>query len=72
MKDQALIDSLTEMYKEWCRLKGYKPANTPFEKMIDQATGADDAHIREFLDWFSNDMLPRIYGTILANEVGAQ
>lgn len=72
MKYQPFIDQLTEMYKEWCRLKGYKPAKTPFEAMIDQATGAEDAHIREFLDWFRDDLMPRIYGTILANEVQAK
>lgn len=69
MKDQALIATLTTLYKEWCRLKGYKPASTPFEVMVDRATGAESAHIREFLDWLSNDLLPQIYGNILANEI---
>lgn len=69
MEQEWLTEPMTEMYIEWCRLKGYKPAKSPLEFKIDQELGVEKAHIREFLDWFMDDIMPRFYGTILAKEI---
>lgn len=54
-----LMQAFTEMYIEYCRLKGYKPPKNPIDQMIDNATGAEAAHMKEFAQWLREEILPR-------------
>lgn len=58
MKD--LMPQIVELYREWCRLKGYSLGSKPIELMIDTATGAEAARMREFAEWFRLEILSRL------------
>lgn len=55
-----LMPQVTDLYSEWCRLKGYKLSKAPIEIMIDEATGIEAARMKEFAHWFYTEILPRI------------
>ena len=55
-----LMPQIAEMYTEWCRLKGYNAPKTPIESMVDNATGAEAARMREFAEWFRLEILSRL------------
>lgn len=57
--DKGLLDAFMGLYVEWCRLKGYSLGTKPIETMIDQATGAEAARMREFAEWIKLEILPR-------------
>lgn len=47
---EAEPELANEFFVEWCRLNGYKPATSPIDKMIDEATGVWKDRIAEFAD----------------------
>lgn len=49
-----------DLYKEFCRLKGYKLPIVPLEAMIDVATGAENDRMREFSEWFYEEVITRL------------
>ena len=55
-----LMPAFTELYVEWCRLKGYSLGKAPIEIMIDEATGHEAARMKEFVSWLSLEILPRL------------
>lgn len=55
-----LGDVLLELYKEYCRLKAYSLPTKPIEIAIDEATGAQTARMREFSQWLTTQILPRM------------
>lgn len=59
MNDE-LMPAITELYKQWCRLNGYKLTKSPIEIKIDEVTGYESARMREFAQWFIKELLTRI------------
>lgn len=55
-----LMPQIMELYKEWCRLKGYSLGTKPIEVMIDEATGAEKARMTEFVHWLSLEVMTRL------------
>lgn len=55
-----LIDSIYEMYVEWCRLNGYGAPKHGIEAMIDEATGFEDAKMQEFCEWLRDEVFSRM------------
>lgn len=55
-----LMPQITELYIEWCRLKNYSLGTKPIEIMIDQATGAEAARMREFVSWLQLEVMSRL------------
>lgn len=55
-----LMPAFTEMYKQWCRLKGYSLGKAPIEIMVDEATGAEAARMKEFAHWLRLEVFSRI------------
>lgn len=55
-----LMPQITELYREWCRLKGYSEPTTPLDQMIDTATGAEAQRMHEFVDWFMTEIIGRM------------
>jgi hypothetical protein len=54
------MPQITELYKEWCRLKGYSLGKSPIEVKIDEATGYEAARMREFVNWFTLEVIGRL------------
>lgn len=52
-------EMLTELYEQYCRLKGYSKPTSPIEAMIDKATGQEQAHMEEFARWVVTELVPR-------------
>lgn len=58
--DDRLMPLVEQMFHEWCRLNGYSMKDrSPIEEMVDQATGCEDARMREFAAFFV-DVLRRL------------
>lgn len=55
-----LMPLLTDLYREWCRLKGYSLGKTPIEISIDTATGYEAARMREFIVWLQTEIFTRL------------
>lgn len=60
-------DSLSEIFANFCKLKGYTVPKPPIEKMIDEATGIWDERLREFEEFLEDVVMRAI--TSNANEV---
>ncbi len=57
---EDLMPAFTEMYKQWCRLNGYSLGKAPIEIMVDEATGAEAARMKEFVYWLQAEVFSRI------------
>lgn len=55
-----LMPAITELYKEWCRLKGHPLGKTPIEISIDTATGYEAARMTEFVSWLQLEVMSRL------------
>lgn len=55
-----LMPAFTELYTEWCRLKGYSLGKAPIEVMIDKATGVEAVRMKEFAEWLRLEIFSRI------------
>lgn len=63
-------EQVLELYREFCRLKGYKVSTTPIETLVDAATGVEEQHQREFAKWLSDDILKPFFENQLTNGEG--
>lgn len=57
---ESLMPAITELYKEWCRLKGYSLGKAPIEIAIDEATGYEAVRMKEFASWLQLEIFSRL------------
>ena len=58
--DNPILDAIYEMYKQWCRLKGYHLPETNAAQWFDEASGIQDQRMQEFSVWFKEEVLTRL------------
>jgi hypothetical protein len=48
--EECLLETakIPDLWKEFCRLKGYKLPTSPIEQLIDEATGREKKIVREY------------------------
>jgi hypothetical protein len=56
----VLNDVLYDLYKEYCRLKGYPLPKTPLDQWIDENSGMQEKNMQEFAIWLKEEVLSRL------------
>lgn len=55
-----LMTPLLELYRQYCRLKGYPLPRNNFEQWIDESSGIQKKSMEEFVKWLHEEILTRL------------